>query len=156
MVELGVALVLVGAALLVVEAHVPAGVLGAAGGVTLAAGAALALSGAGAGAAAIIAAVLATCIITVLWLGVVTRKALAAGGRRVTSGREALGGRMGVVRNWDATGGQVYVDGALWRARRSPVDDDEEEQLGEGDPVVVENVRGLTLAVRKAEEWEEP
>ena len=132
MVELGVALVLVGAALLVVEAHVPAGVLGAAGGVTLAVGAALALSGAGAGAAAIIAAVLATCIITALWLGVVTRKALAAGGRRASSGREALGGRMGVVRNWDATGGQVYVDGALWRARRSPVDDDEEEAARRG------------------------
>jgi membrane protein implicated in regulation of membrane protease activity len=48
----------------------------------------------------------------------------------------------------------VLVDGALWRARRSWADDDEE--LGLGDPVVVERVSGLTLAVRKAEEWEEP
>ena len=30
------------------------------------------------------------------------------------------------------------------------------DELGEGDSVVVEGVNGLTLAVRKAEEWEEP
>jgi membrane-bound ClpP family serine protease len=155
MVELGVALVLVGATLLVVEAHVPAGIIGAAGGVALAGGAALALSGAGAGAAVVIAALLATLVVTAVWLGVVTRKALVAGGRRASSGREALGGRMGVVRNWDDGSGQVFVDGALWRARHSCVDDDDSE-LGEGDSVVVENVRGLTLAVRRAEEWEEP
>jgi membrane protein implicated in regulation of membrane protease activity len=28
--------------------------------------------------------------------------------------------------------------------------------LGAGDPVVVERVTGLTLGVRRAEEWEEP
>ncbi|MGH3994258.1 MAG: NfeD family protein, partial [Pseudonocardiaceae bacterium] len=71
-----------------------------------------------------------------------------------SSGREALGGRMGVVRNWGAGGGQVFVDGALWRARSSWADGAEE--LGEGDAVVVERVNGLTLAVRRAEEWEEP
>ena len=38
MVELGVALLVVGAALLVAEAHVPGGVLGVAGGVALASG----------------------------------------------------------------------------------------------------------------------
>jgi membrane-bound serine protease (ClpP class) len=85
---------------------------------------------------------------------VATRKALAAGGRRASSGREALGGRMGVVRSWGAGGGQVFVDGALWRARPSWSDDAEE--LGVGDTVVVERVSGLTLAVRRAEEWEEP
>jgi membrane-bound serine protease (ClpP class) len=53
MVEVGVALVLVGAALLVAEAHVPGGVLGAAGGAALAVGAALAIAGAGAGAAVV-------------------------------------------------------------------------------------------------------
>jgi membrane protein implicated in regulation of membrane protease activity len=72
----------------------------------------------------------------------------------VSSGREALSGQMGVVRSWDAGGGQVLVDGALWRARKSLMDDDGE--LGVGDSVVVERVSGLTLAVRRAEEWEEP
>jgi membrane-bound serine protease (ClpP class) len=61
---------------------------------------------------------------------------------------------MGVVRNWTGGDGQVFVDGALWRARRSWADDDGE--LGEGDPVVVERVSGLTLAVRRAEDWEKP
>jgi membrane-bound ClpP family serine protease len=154
MVEIGVALVLVGAALLVVEAHVPAGVLGVAGGVTLATGAALALAGAGGGVAVVLAAILAALAVTGLWLGVATRKALAAGGKRISSGREALGGRVGVVRSWGSGGGQVFVDGALWRAR--PSWGDEAEELGVGDTVVVERVSGLTLAVRRAEEWEEP
>jgi membrane-bound ClpP family serine protease len=154
MVEIGVVLVLVGAALLVAEAHVPAGVLGALGGIALAGGAALAIVGAGGGLAIVLSAVLAAGAVAALWLALATRKALAAGRLRASSGREALSGRMGVVRNWSNGGGQVFVDGALWRARRSWADDGEE--LGEGDPVVVERVSGLTLAVRRAEDWEEP
>ena len=49
MVELGVALLLVGAALLVAEAHVPGGVLGVLGGVALATGTALAIGASAAG-----------------------------------------------------------------------------------------------------------
>jgi membrane-bound serine protease (ClpP class) len=48
--------------------------------------------------------------------------------------------------------GQVFVDGALWRARRSELDG--EQPIAPGDPVVVERVSGLTLTVRPAEEWE--
>src|SRR5215208_3344666 len=59
MVELGVALVVVGAALLVAEAHVPSGALGVAGGAALAAGAALAIGAAGGAIALIIGAILA-------------------------------------------------------------------------------------------------
>jgi len=43
-------------------------------------------------------------------------------------------------------------DGALWRARRSWEDDD--HALAVGDHVVVERVHGLTLSVRRADEWE--
>ena len=153
MVEVGVALVLVGVALLVAEAHLPGAVLGAAGGVALAAGAALAIAGSGAGAAVVVAAVLAALGMTALWLLVATRKSLAARGLRAASGREALSGRTGVVRSWAGEGGQVFVDGALWRARRSWPDD--REELGAGDAVVVERVSGLTLGVRKAEQCEE-
>jgi membrane-bound ClpP family serine protease len=153
MIEVGVALVVVGAALLVAEAHVPSGVLGAAGGLTLATGAALAIAGAGAGVAAVAAAIVAALAVTGLWFAVATRKSLAARRLRAASGREALSGRTGVVRNWTGEAGQVFVDGALWRARRSLADDGEE--LGAGDAVVVERVSGLTLGVRRAEEWEE-
>jgi membrane-bound ClpP family serine protease len=153
MIEVGVALLLVGAALLVAEAHVPAGILGVLGGVALVGGMALAIAGAGAGLAIVVAGMVAGGAVASLWLAIATRKAMATRRLRVSSGREALSGRMGVVRSWDAGGGQVLVDGALWRARKSLMDDDGE--LGVGDSVVVERVSGLTLAVRRAEEWEE-
>jgi membrane-bound serine protease (ClpP class) len=150
--EVGLALLLVGVALLVAEAHVPGGVLGVFGGLALAGGAALAISGAGAGVALVVAAMVAAVAVTGAWLAVAAKKALAARRRQVVSGREALSGRTGVVRSWTGEGGQVFVDGALWRARRSSIQADE---LDAGDAVVVERVSGLTLAVRRAEEWED-
>jgi membrane-bound ClpP family serine protease len=152
MVEVGVALLLVGVALLVAEAHLPGAILGAAGGVALAAGAALAIAGAGAGAAVVVAAVLAALAAAAAWLLVATRKSLAVRRLRAASGREALSGRTGVVRSWNGEGGQVFVDGALWRARNDWPDDP--EQISTGDAVVVERVSGLTLGVRRAEKWE--
>src|ERR671915_371461 len=152
MVEIGVALVLVGVALLVAEAHLPGAVLGSAGGVALATGAALAIAGAGAGAAVVVAAVLAALATTAVWLLVATRKSLAARRVRAVSGREALSGRTGIVRSWNGEGGQVFVDGALWRARNDWPDDP--EQISAGDAVVVERVSGLTLGVRRADKWE--
>lgn len=152
MVEVGLAFVLVGAALLVAEAHVPSGALGVLGGIALAGGAALAISGAGGGLILVVAAMVAAVAGTGAWLAVATRKSLAARRRQIRSGREGLCGRPGVVRSWAGDGGQVFVDGALWRARHSFMEDD---QLDAGDAVVVERVSGLTLAVRRAEEWEE-
>jgi membrane-bound serine protease (ClpP class) len=154
MVEIGVALVLVGVTLLVAEAHAPGGVLGSLGAAALVGGLVLAVSAAGAATAVVLAAALAAALVSGVWLALATRKALAAGRLRASSGREALSGRAGVVRNWSNGAGQVFVDGALWRAKRSVMDEDEE--LVEGDTVVVERVSGLTLAVRRAEEWEEP
>jgi membrane-bound ClpP family serine protease len=152
MVEVGVALLLVGVALLVAEAHLPGGILGAAGGIVLATGAALAIAGAGAGAAVVVAAVLAGLGSAAVWLLVATRKSLAARRLRAASGREALCGMTGVVRSWNGEGGQVFVDGALWRARNDWPDDPKE--ICAGDAVVVERVSGLTLGVRRAEKWE--
>jgi membrane-bound ClpP family serine protease len=153
MVEVGVVLAVTGAALMVAEAHVPGGVLGTIGGVTLAIGAALALAGAGGGAAVIVGVILGLIAASGLWLYIATRKTLATRRLRLASGREALPGRCGVVRRWQNGDGQVFVDGALWRAR--PSWPDEDEQLAPGDAIVVEGVNGLTLAVRRAEEWEE-
>jgi membrane-bound ClpP family serine protease len=154
MIEVGVALVLLGAALLVAEAHLPAGVLGVVGGLSLAGGAALALAGAGGGLAIVLPVAAGAGAIASLWVAVAARKSLATRALRARAGREALSGRIGVVRHWTGSGGQVLVDGALWQARRSWADED--GVLSEGDAVVVERVNGLTLAVRKAEEWEVP
>jgi membrane-bound serine protease (ClpP class) len=84
---------------------------------------------------------------------VATRQAAGSRRVRIQAGGEALCGRVGVVRRWSESGGQVFLDGALWRARHewAPADG---ETLHEGDPVVVERVSGLTLSVRRAEEWE--
>jgi membrane-bound ClpP family serine protease len=153
MTDIGLALVLVGAALLVVEAHVAGGVVGVFGGMALAAGAAFLIGGAGGGIALVVAAMLAAVAVTGAWIAIATRKSLTARRRRIASGSEALCGRSGVVRSWNGEGGQVFVDGALWRARLSPMENG--HQLDAGDAVVVERVTGLTLAVRKAEEWEE-
>jgi membrane-bound serine protease (ClpP class) len=146
--------VLVGAALLVAEAHVPAGALGIAGGLALAGGAALAIGAAGGGLAIVLPVMFGAGAVAALWLTVATRKAFAIRTVRARAGREALSGRLGVVRNWSGSGGQVLVDGALWRAQRSWTDED--GALGVGDAIVVEHVAGLTLAVRKAEDWEAP
>src|SRR4051794_4196929 len=149
MVEIGVVLAVIGVALLVAEAHVPGGVLGVTGGITLATGAALALAGAGGAAGVIVGVVLGVLAASGLWLAIATRKALSTRRLRSPSGREALTGRCGVVRTWQNGDGQVFVDGALWRARPSWPDSD--ERLTPGDTVVVERVSGLTLAVRRAE-----
>ena len=143
MVILGILLVLAGAGLLVAEAHLPTfGVLGLAGLVSLVAGGAIAVDASGGG--PVLAAVVA--------LAAVVRGAASVARRRTRTGVEGLVGHVGVVRRELEPGvGQVFVDGALWSARPCM---DEPDGFHVGDPVVVEQVRGLTLSVRRAEEWE--
>src|SRR5512132_1506529 len=154
MVVFGVALLLIGAALLVAEAHAPYGVLGGVGAISLAGGLAVVIAGAGGGLAVVLAAMVAAVAVAGVWIAVAARKGLATRALRISSGREALSGHVGVVRSWDNGDGQVFVDGALWRARHSWAS--EGEAFVAGDTVVVERVSGLTLAVRKAEDWEDP
>jgi membrane protein implicated in regulation of membrane protease activity len=80
------------------------------------------------------------------------RKTLEVGRRRPRGGATGLIGRVGVVRRALTPVGAVLVDGELWRARRSWAE--EELALSEGEYVVVEQLDGLTLSVRRAEEWE--
>jgi membrane-bound serine protease (ClpP class) len=155
MTAIGLTLLVVGAVLLTVEAHVPTlGVLGGPGVVALGAGALLAVGGLGGGFALslLVAVLLVASGVGVLALTV--RKGLAVRRRRVRAGPERLVGQLGVVRRWDEPCGKVLVDGALWQARRSWPEDEEQLELHEGDPVVVERLDGLTLAVRPAERWE--
>jgi membrane-bound serine protease (ClpP class) len=59
---------------------------------------------------------------------------------------------LGEVRTAPAPVGRVLVDGALWRARLWAGEED--IPVRSGDPIVVERIDGLTLTVRRAEEWE--
>jgi membrane-bound ClpP family serine protease len=150
---LAVVLLVLGASLLVAEAHIPSfGILGSGGVLALAVGAFLLLSGVGGGliAAVIVAALTAAVAVGILLLAAPHLRASRR--RRVRVGREAMVGHTGVVRSLGPPE-EVFVDGALWRAQ--PADQGEQdEQLREGDRVVVEGVSGLTLSVRKAEDWE--
>ena len=120
MTALGVSLLMVGAILVLVEAHVPTlGALGGPGVIALAVGAVLAVIGLGGGIAlgVISALLLAGAAGGVLMLTV--GKGVAVRRRRVRAGPESLIGHLGVVRNWADPTGCVMVDGALWTARRS-------------------------------------
>jgi membrane-bound serine protease (ClpP class) len=155
MTALGVSLLLVGAIMVLIEAHVPTlGVLGAPGVIALAVGAVLAVMGLGGGLAlGVLAAVLlAGAAGGVMFLTV--GKGLAVRRRMIRAGPESLIGHMGVVRSWADPTGCVMVDGALWTARRSLLDDEDPDQLRAGETVVVDHLDGLTISVRRAEEWE--
>jgi membrane-bound serine protease (ClpP class) len=149
MTAIGIALLVVGATTVIVEAHVPSlGILGGPGVVALAAGAALAVAGLGGGLVLGIVAAVVLAAVGAAVVGLSVTKGAAVRKRYV---RGAMMGHLGVVRRWEAAKGTVLVDGALWHACRSWPDS---EPLREGDQVVVERVSGLTLAVRKAEDWE--
>jgi membrane-bound ClpP family serine protease len=154
MTALGVSLLIIGAIVIVAEAHVPSmGVLGGPGVIALGAGAILAVSGLGGG---VVLGILAALLVVSAGAAVMVvslRKGMAVRSRRVSAGAEGMVGHVGVVQSWTEPAGKVLVDGALWRARHS-WGDDEAGELRPGDAVVVERLSGLTLAVRRAEEWE--
>jgi len=153
MLVLGAVLLMIGALLVLVEAHVPTGgVVGAAAVLAVVGGAAMMLVSAGApGLVVLVLALLAAAA---------SGTGLVLGGRRLMrdrrlrprTGPEALVGHVGVLRRAPDPEARVFVDGALWRAEPDWQHDGTE--LHAGDRVVVERVHGLTLCVRKAEEWE--
>jgi membrane-bound ClpP family serine protease len=154
MTALGICLLVVGAILIALEAHVPRlGILGVPGVIALGAGALLAVGGLGGGIALGLVSALVLVAAGAALLAVTVRPGLAARRRRVRTGREGLCGKVAVVQRWDEPQGTVLLDGGLWKARRS-WGDEQHEELHEGDPVVVEKLDGLTLAVRPAEDWE--
>lgn len=152
MIALIVALLVTGAALLVAEAHLASyGVLGVAGVGALLTGAVLAVESSGGSVLLALALSVPVAAGLALVLFVAARTALAAARRRPASGAPGLVGRVGVVRRAVEPVGDVLVEGELWRARTAWAD---EPPPREGEHVVVEQVHGLTLSVRRAEEWE--
>lgn len=152
MLDLGIVLLAVGTALLIAEAHVVSyGILGVSGLAAMVLGSALAVDAAGGGLALVLVIALTLALAGAAVLFAVIRRVAVVARRRSPTGAEGLVGRVGVLRSSPAPLGQVFVGGELWRARPFL---GEEEALRAGDPVVVERVSGLTLAVRRAEEWE--
>jgi membrane-bound serine protease (ClpP class) len=153
MTALIIALLVAGAALLIAEAHVVSyGVLGTAGVAALVAAGVMAVEAAGGSVVLALALILPVAAGLLALMFVAGRKSLEVRRRRPRGGATGLIGRIGVVRRAPAPIGDVLVDGELWRARRSWADG--EPALQEGEYVVVEQLDGLTLSVRRAEEWE--
>ena len=154
MLALGLALVVLGLVLLVIEAHAPtAGVLGAGGAIALGVGCWLVLSAGGLSGAAAVPAGTAAAIAAGAVVAVGARKALAARHLPAQTGAARLVGHTGRVRTWNGAGGQIKVDGELWRARLAFAQE-QERPPATGELVVVDHAEGLTLFVRRCEPWE--
>jgi membrane-bound ClpP family serine protease len=149
---IGLVLVLVAVVLVLAEAHLTTGgVIAGVAVLALVSGITLLLIGAGAGLLAVLAVGAGAFAASFAGLLVIGRSLRSARRLRPRSGIEAMVGHVGVVRVRDSAA-RVFIDGGLWRAQPSLLD--ESGALHDGDRVVVERVNGLTLGVRKAEEWE--
>jgi membrane-bound serine protease (ClpP class) len=140
--ELTIALLALALVLFVAEAHLPSGVLGILG--------TAALVGAGFayredGHDLPIAVIVTTSLVLGAFFVFAGKKVLAAHrDEPVRTGWEQMVGSVGEVREPLDPAGQVFVDGALWRARL-----DDGAEVGLGNRVRVKSVDGLTLVVEQ-------
>jgi membrane-bound serine protease (ClpP class) len=146
MTELAIALLAVALLLFIAEAHAPTTVLGLLG--------VAALVGAGfawrdAGHDLPVAAIVIAGLILAGFIVFASRKALAAHrDQPVRTGWEELVGQIGEVREPLDPEGQIFIAGALWRARVAAP----ESSIDLGTRVRIESVDGLTLVVHPAAE----
>jgi membrane-bound serine protease (ClpP class) len=146
MTELAVALLVVALLLFIAEAHAPTTVLGLVG--------VGALVGAGfawrdAGHDLPVAAIVAAGVVLAAFVIFAARKALAAHrDEPVRTGWEEVIGSIGEVREPLDPEGQIFVGGALWRARVA----DGGSSIDLGTTVRVRSVDGLTLVVEPVPE----
>jgi membrane-bound serine protease (ClpP class) len=153
MIALGVVLLVAAVVLLVAEAHLSTGgLVGAGAGAAVIGGTVLLLLAAGASAAVVLIIAVCTAGVALPLLLLARRRVLRPIRVRPRTGTEALVGHVGVVRSTSGPEARVFVDGSLWRAEPNPIH--QEPALRDGDRVVVERVSGLTLRVRRAQEWE--
>jgi membrane-bound ClpP family serine protease len=152
MVALGLVCVAIAVILLLAEAHLSTGGLIAALAVAAAVGGvALLLAGAAVGFGAVLAVCGGVCVAAIGGLILTGRRLRSVKRARPRSGVAAMLGHIGVMRG-DGAASRVFVDGCLWRAEPSVLD--EGDPLQDGDRVVIEHINGLTLRVRRAEELE--
>jgi membrane-bound serine protease (ClpP class) len=141
-IELAIALLGLALVLFIAEAHAPGAVFGLLG-VGALVGAGFAYRDAGHDLP--VAAIIAGAVVLGGFVIFAARKALTAHrDEPVRTGWEEMVGRIGEVREPLDPAGQVFVDGALWRARTA----EDGAEIGLGNRVRVESVDGLTLVVR--------
>jgi membrane-bound serine protease (ClpP class) len=137
---LAIALLALALLLFIAEAHAPTTVLGLLGVASLV-GAGFAWRDAGHDLP--VAAIVVAGVILAAFVVFASRKALAAHrDEPVRTGSEELVGAVGDVREPLDPEGQIFIQGALWRARATGAD-----EIGVGNRVRVKAVDGLTLEV---------
>ncbi|HWB68972.1 MAG TPA: NfeD family protein [Solirubrobacterales bacterium] len=142
--EFFVVVALISFALLIAEVLLSTGgVLAALGALGLIAGGILALGSDSSDADVLGPALIALGVASGVAFYFITRKVIAAQRSKPASGGSELIGTSAEVRTPLAPEGQVWVEGALWRARL-----DGPGPARPGDRVTVEAVEGLTLVVR--------
>jgi membrane-bound serine protease (ClpP class) len=151
----GVLLLIFGLAMIIAEAHLPThGILGASGVASLIA-AGLLLYDTNSSAFGISApVVIAVGLILGGLLAFAVERAVQARTQPKRTGWEEMVGAVGEVRQPLAPVGQIFVQGALWRARLGGLNGGD-RRLERGSKVRVESVEGLTLHVRPLESGDE-
>jgi membrane-bound serine protease (ClpP class) len=151
----GILLLIFGIAMIVAEAHLPThGILGASGVAALIAGGLL-LYDTNSSAFGISApVVVAVGLILGGLLAFAVERAVQARTQPKRTGWEEMVGAVGEVRQTLDPVGQIFVQGALWRAQLGGPNGDG-RTLERGSRVRVESVEGLTLQVRPLESGEE-
>jgi len=141
----GVFLILFAMILFLVEVKVQSHGLLAAGAIlSLVLGSLILMSGGGGEMRLSLSVILTVVVATVLFFGFVIGAGVRALRRKPITGREGLLGERGVaVTDLPSREGRIFVHGAYWAA----VADD---RIEKGAPVVVEQIDGLLLHVRKA------
>lgn len=155
----GVLLLVFGVAMIIAEAHLPThGILGASGVAALIA-AGLVLYDTNTSAFEVSApVVIVTGLLIGGFLALAVERAIRARGQPARTGWEEMIGAVGEVREPLDPIGQIFVEGALWRAELAPPATGSEQSaagpasdwrlLERGSRVRVESVEGLTLRVR--------
>jgi membrane-bound serine protease (ClpP class) len=139
----GIALILLGIALMVAEAFAPSfGVLGLGGVTAFAIGSVILFKSGMPGYGVPVAAVVAGTVVTGGLLVLVLAMLLRSRRHAVITGKEGLIGSAGEVVEWAGGGGRVRVLGEVWLAQAS-------DALQPGDPIEVRGREGLLLTVRR-------
>lgn len=141
----GLLLLIAAIALLIAEGHLPTGGLLGVPGVVALALSGLLLFNSDEGADVSVPVVIATAILVGGFFAFLVQKVVATRQKPVKTGWEELIGDEGEVRSRIDPEGQIFINGALWRAISSSPD----EIIPVGDRVRVDSVDGLTLKVTR-------
>lgn len=151
----GAIVVLIGLLVLVIEAHVSsAGVLGVAGVMGVAGGTGMILAGSGLGLFIAIPVSVVLALAGLVTLLMIAGEVVLARRQPLHTGPSALIGTVAVVRVWHGSQGQVAADGTLWGAR--PTYGWEDPPPAVGEKVIINELDGLTLLIRRPTPWEVP